>query len=214
CFDKEYRDSAKPQAALIMPGHGLLDATIAVTLEEVGDVLKRGAVLVDEADEDGLGPRVLVTLEHAIRDGRPGRHGQPSVISRRMQFVLIDEQGKTADAGPPPYLDFRPLRPEETQVAHKLLDADWLLGDIEKMAMHFAIAQLVPAHLKETRERRLAEIDRVESEVRARLRREINYWDGRADELALKEQAGKGGRLNSGNARAYAQALTERLDRR
>jgi hypothetical protein len=32
--------------------------------------------------------------------------------------------------------------------------------------------------------------------------------------LALKEQAGKGGRLNSGNARAYAQTLTERLDRR
>jgi hypothetical protein len=41
-----------------------------------------------------------------------------------------------------------------------------------------------------------------------------NYWDGRAEELALKEQAGKGGRLNSGNARAYAQTLTERLDRR
>ena len=46
-------------------------------------------------------------------------------------------------------------------------------------------------HLRETRERRLAEIDRVEGEVRARLKREINYWDGRAEELALKEQAGK-----------------------
>jgi hypothetical protein len=82
------------------------------------------------------------------------------------------------------------------------------------MAMHFAIAQLVPRHLTETRERRLAEVDRVEGEVKARLKREINYWDGRAEELALKEQAGKGGRLNSGNARAYAQTLTERLDRR
>ena len=28
------------------------------------------------------------------------------------------------------------------------------------------------------------------------------------------QEAGKGGRLNSGNARAYAQTLTERLDRR
>jgi hypothetical protein len=43
---------------------------------------------------------------------------------------------------------------------------------------------------------------------------ELNYWDGRAEEQALKEQAGKGGRLNSGNARAYAQTLTERLDPR
>jgi SNF2 family DNA or RNA helicase len=214
CFDKMYRDTHKPQAAIITPGHGLLDVTIAVTLEEAGDVLKRGAILVDEADEYGLRPRVLVTLEHAIRDGQPGRNGQPSVVSRRMQFVMLDGQGNTQDAGPAPYLDFRPLQPDETDAAHRLLEADWLKEDIEKMAMHFAIAQLVPQHLTETRERRLAEVDRVEGEVKARLKREINYWDGRAEELALKEQAGKGGRLNSGNARAYAQTLTERLDRR
>jgi SNF2 family DNA or RNA helicase len=214
CFDKAHRDTAKPQAALIMPGHGLLDATIAVTLEEAGDALKRGAILVDEADEHSLGPRVLVTLEHAIRDGRAGRHGQPSVISRKMQFVMIDEQGKAIDAGLAPYLDFRPLKAHETEPAMALLESDWLNGDIEKRAMHFAIAELVPNHLRDTRERRLTEIGRIEAEVRARLKREINYWDGRAAELALKEQAGKGGRLNSGNARAYAEALTERLDRR
>lgn len=214
CFDKVHRDTHKPQAAIITPGQGLLDMTIAVTLEDAGDVLKQGAILVNEADEYGVAPRVLVTLEHTIRDGRPGRNGQPSVVSRRMQFVMLDGQGNAQDAGPAPYLDFRPLLPEETDTAHKLLDADWLKGDIEKMAMHFAIADLVPQHLKETRERRLAEVDRVEGEVKARLKREINYWDGRAEELALKEQAGKGGRLNSGNARAYAQTLTERLDRR
>jgi Domain of unknown function (DUF3883) len=214
CFDKAYRDTDKPQAAVITPGDGLLDVTVAVTLEEAGDALKRGAILVNEADEYGRGPRVLVTLEHAIRDGRPGRNGQPSIVSRRMQFVMLDGQGNAQEAGPAPYLDFRPLRPDERDAANGLLEADWLKGDIEKMAMHFAIAQLVPAHLKETRERRLAEVDRVEGEVRARLKREINYWDGRAEELALKEQAGKGGRLNSGNARAYAQMLTERLDRR
>lgn len=214
CFDKTYRDTHKPQAAIITPGHGLLDVTIAVTLEEASDVLKRGAILVDEADAYGVAPRVLVTLEHAIRDGRPGRNGQPSIVSRKMQFVMLDDRGNAQDAGPAPYLDFRPLLPDETDAAHKLLEADWLKGDIEKMAMHFAIADLVPQHLNETRERRLAEVDRVEGEVRARLKREISYWDGRADELALKEQAGKGGRLNSGNARAYAQTLTERLDRR
>jgi len=131
-----------------------------------------------------------------------------------MQFVMLDGQGNAQDAGPAPYLDFRSLKPDETDAAHRLLEADWLKNDIEKMAMHFAIAQLVPQHLTETRERRLAEVDRVEGEVKARLKREINYWDGRAEELALKEQAGKGGRLNSGNARAYAQTLTERLDRR
>jgi hypothetical protein len=50
---------------------------------------------------------------------------------------------------------------KEKETAHKLLDAGWLKGDIEKMAMHFAIAQLAPEHLRETRERRLIEIDRA-----------------------------------------------------
>src|SRR5262249_40907600 len=126
CFDKAYRDTAKPQAALITPGHGLLDTTIGVTLEEAGDVLRRGTILVDETGAHGSSPCVLVTLEHAVRDGRPGRHGQPSIVSRRMQFVTIDAHGKAADAGPAPYLDLRPLKPEETDAARNLLDAGWL----------------------------------------------------------------------------------------
>jgi hypothetical protein len=213
CFDKQYIPG-KPQAALVTPGHGLLDATIAVTLEESSDVLKQGAILVDEADEEGLAPRVLVTLEHAIRDGRSGRKGQPSVVSRRMQFVMLDKQGSAQDAGPAPYLDYRPVKPEEAEAARKLLDADWLKGDIEKQALRFAIANLAQEHLKETRERRLSEIDRVEAEVKARLKKEIHYWDGRAAELELKEQAGRTPRLNSANARATAQTLAGRLERR
>jgi superfamily II DNA or RNA helicase len=213
CFDKA-NIPGKPQAALITPGHGLLDATIAVTLDEAADVLKQGTILIDEADEHGLDPRVLVTLDHAVRDGRPGRNGQPNVVSRKMQFVMIDEQGTTQDAGPAPYLDYRPLKAEETQIARALLNAEWLKGDIERLAMRFAIEHLAQEHLKVTRERRLAEIDRVEGEVKARLKREVNYWDGRAEELMLKEQAGKGGRLNSGNARATAQNLSDRLDKR
>lgn len=213
CFDKA-NIAGKPQAALITPGHGLLDATIAVTLEEGADVLKQGAILVDEADEHGLGPRILVTLEHAVRDGRPGKNGQPSVVSRRMQFVMLDEHGNAQDGGPAPYLDYRPLKAEEAEPARKLLQADWLKGDVEKLAMRFAIAHLAQDHLRETRERRLAEIDRVEGEVKARLKREIAHWDGRADELMLKEQAGKGGRLNSSNARTTAQTMADRLDKR
>jgi hypothetical protein len=167
CFDKIYRDSAKPQAALVTPGHELLDATISATLDDCGAVLKQGTILVDETGAFGPEPKVLVTLEHAIRDGRPGRHGQPSVVSRKMQFVMIDETGRTRDAGPAPYLDFRPISPDEGDAAKRALDAAWLKEDIEKRAMHFAIAELAPAHLRETRERRLAEIDRIESEVGA-----------------------------------------------
>ena len=45
--------------------------------------------------------------------------------------------------------------------------------------------------------RRLAEIDKVEREVRARLNREINYWDARASRLREEERAGKEQRINA-----------------
>ena len=57
----------QPLAAFVCPGHPLLDAVIDLTLERHRDLLKRGAVLVDERDE-GDRPRVLFYLEHAIQD--------------------------------------------------------------------------------------------------------------------------------------------------
>src|SRR6202521_2944056 len=58
----------QPLAAFVCPGHPLLDATIDLTLERHRDLLKRGAVLVDQRDL-GTRPRVLFYLEHAIQDG-------------------------------------------------------------------------------------------------------------------------------------------------
>jgi hypothetical protein len=51
---------------------------------------------------------------------------------------------------------------------------------VEDHALACAIASLVPDHLAEVKRCRPAEIDKVEREVRARLTREINYWDARA----------------------------------
>ena len=64
------------------------------------------------------------------------------------------------------------------------------------------------------KQRRLAEIDKVEREVRARLNREINYWDARAARLREEERAGKEQRINASNAEATAQRLVERLHKR
>jgi Domain of unknown function (DUF3883)/DNA methylase len=69
-------------------------------------------------------------------------------------------------------------------------------------------------HLAEVRRRKLKEIDKVEREVRARLTREINYWDARAARLREEERAGKEQRVNASNAEATAQRLVERLHKR
>src|SRR5690606_11117826 len=83
CFDKA-DIPGKRQAVLVAPGHPLLDATVDLTLERYRNLLAQGAVLVDDNDTSDE-PRVLVYLEHAIRDGRVGRNGRPHLISQRLQ---------------------------------------------------------------------------------------------------------------------------------
>ena len=68
--------------------------------------------------------------------------------------------------------------------------------------------------VSEVKTRRLPEVEKVEQEVRARLKKEINYWDSRAFELKEEEKAGKRTRLNWQNAQRRAEELAERQKRR
>jgi hypothetical protein len=95
-----------------------------------------------------------------------------------------------------------------------VISAPWLSGNVEQQALGYAIGTLVPQHLAAVKRRRLAEIDKVEREIRARLTREINYWDARASRLREEERAGKEQRINAANAEATAQRLVERLHAR
>jgi SNF2 family DNA or RNA helicase len=203
----------QPQAELLAPGHPLLDAAVDVVLERFQPLLAQGAVLVDEADA-GTAPRLLVYLEHAIRDGRTTKSGEPRAISQRLQFIHLAENGTAADGGAAPYLDFRPITTDERALIADAVTAPWLASGLESRALGYAIASLVPQHLADVKQRRLAEIDKVEREVRARLTREINYWDARAARLREEERAGKEQRINAVNAEATAQRLVERLHTR
>jgi hypothetical protein len=65
------------------------------------------------------------------------------------------------------------------------------------------------------RGRRIAWIEKTRAAVKDRLTKEITWWDHRAEDLKLKEQAGKpGARLNSQDARRRADDLQTRLERR
>ncbi|WP_205216009.1 helicase-related protein [Acidibrevibacterium fodinaquatile] len=203
----------QPQAELLAPGHPLLDAAVEVVLERFQPLLGQGAVLVDDADL-GTAPRLLLYLEHAIRDGRTAKSGEPRVVSQRLQFIHLGEDGGAADGGSAPYLDYRPITEDERALVADVVAAPWLGAGVEQRALGFAIADLVPAHLDEVKRRRFAEIDKVEREVRARLTREINYWDARAARLREEERAGKEQRINATNAEATAQRLVERLHTR
>ena len=203
----------RPLAAFVCPGHPLLDAVIDLTLERHRDLLKRGAVLVDERDE-GDKPRVLFYLEHAIQDASLTRSGDRRIVSKRMLYVELDADGVTRHVHYAPYLDYRPLAGDDPGL-EAILDRPecaWIGRELEKKAEGYAVANVVPEHLTEVRTSRLALIAKTEAAVKDRLTKEINYWDHRAEELKLQEQAGKtGARLNSGEARKRADMLQARL---
>ena len=216
-FEKELiTPPNQPMAAFVCPGHPLLDAALDLTLERHRDLLRRGTVLVDERDL-GTNPRVLFTLEHAIQDASLLPSGERRTISRRMLHVEMNAAGDAQQMHYAPYLDYRPLADGEPSVAELLArpECAWITRTLEQKAQGHAIAHVVPEHIAEVRGRRLNWIDKTRAAVKDRLTKEITYWDHRAEQLKLKEQAGKAGaRLNSLEARRRADDLQARLQRR
>lgn len=206
----------QPLAAFVCPGHPLLDAVIDLTLERHRDLLKRGAVLVDESD-NGIQPRILFYLEHAIQDASLTRSGERRVISKQMLYVEIDTAGQARHLHYAPYLDYRPLLDTEPTI-EAILDRQecaWISHEMEQQAQGYAVAHVVPDHLGEVRRNRISLIERTEAAVMDRLTKEITYWDHRAEQLKVQEQAGKpNARLNSKEARKRADILQGRLQKR
>jgi len=214
-FHKEnMRMDGKPPAALVAPGHPLLDSVVDLLLEQHRDLLRQGAVLVDTNDK-GTEPRVLFYLEHSITDGRRDASGNLRVISRRLQFVEVGRDGGLVNAGYAPYLDYTPLSAEQKALAQSLLQESWLGEGLESQASTHAIKTIVPEHLREVKSRREALIDKTLLQVKARLLAEIRHWDERANTLRAQEEAGRNkGSLNSNNARQRADELSGRLQKR
>jgi SNF2 family DNA or RNA helicase len=214
------KDLIAPQgqalAAFLCPGHPLLDATIDLTLERNRDLLRRGTVLVDESDA-GESPRVLFFLEHAIQDASVTRSGERRIVSKRILYVEIDAAGVARHLHYAPYLDYRPLKEAEPKGATLLArpECSWIGKDVERVALSYAIAHVVPEHLAEVSQRKIELVDKTEAAVKDRLTKEISYWDHRAQILKDQEQAGKpNARLNSDEARKRADALQARLEKR
>jgi superfamily II DNA or RNA helicase/RNase H-fold protein (predicted Holliday junction resolvase) len=214
-FDKNLVSvQGKPLAEFVCPGHPLMDALIDIVLEKNRDLLKQGAILIDEnSGNDEI--RVLVYLEHAIQDAATDENHQRHIVSKRVQFVEVGAEGKGKDAGDAPYLDYRPASEEEMKILNSWTKPEWTREDIEKRAKDYAVCSLVPAHLSEVKTSREEQINKTRKAVNERLQSEIRYWDHRAAELRVKEEAGKNNsRINSQKAEQRADDLSARLKKR
>ncbi|MDD3621732.1 MAG: helicase-related protein, partial [Methanofollis sp.] len=195
CFEKEYvrlldRVGA-PMAELIHPGHPLMQAVTDLVLEAHRSKLRQGAVLVDPNDL-GTTPRVLFIIDHSVRDG----NDEHRTVSRRMQFVAIDAEGRAENAGWAPHLDLQPIGEEEQALVADVLASPWINNDLERDALAYATERLVPEHFTTVKERRERTADRTLSAVQERLVKEINYWSDRYLKLQDDQRAGKDVRLN------------------
>ena len=217
-FDKHlirpaHPDRPLPEAAFLCPGHPLLDAVLALTVQQNQAVLKQGSILIDPHNRSAT-PRLLAYVQHEVRDNRPSRGKTYTVVSKRLQFVELAPDGSAQDAGHAPHLEYRAPTAAEESLARRYTKDKWLEHDVESLVRTYAALHLAPQHMAEVRAARLASIEKVEREVRSRLMREINYWDGRARQLKAQERDGKTPRVNSQKASERAENLTERLKRR
>ncbi len=212
CGGSATNPAAAVQAELVSPGSPLLTAVLRKVTQDHGETLRRGAILVDPKDSS-TEPRLLVFLDHSVTDGRMV-HGSRQVVSRRFQYVEIDRHGRARDPGGQPYLNYGALNDEQDALLEGRLDLDWAGHAAEVGARDWAIEKMANPHFQEVRSVVTNRVSRVEEAVRERLEAEIRYWDMRTEEIKAQELAGGKPQLNSGNARARADALVARLAQR
>jgi len=190
------RDAIQPldkpglaRAVLMHPGHPLMLAITDMILEQNVNLLRRGAVLVDPADDTDQ-PWLLFLLTHEVKSG------DGATLSKRMQFIRVNPDGCAAFAGWAPHLDLEPLASADRSRITDLLAATWIRTDQEQKAVALAAAGLVPDHYKEVADRRIEHVERTLAAVHERLTKEIAFWTDR--ELKLKDDFayGKDVRLN------------------
>ncbi|WP_052189366.1 helicase-related protein [Streptomyces sp. NRRL S-1824] len=213
-FDRELiRRRGRAEAALLAPGHPLMDAVVDATTQRHAAVLKAGSVLIDRADP-GHTPRLLVALTQEITDARP----RPRVVSKRFDFVELTPDGSAIPAGPAPYLDYDPPAEEEvapvTEEAARFAAQPWLVDGLEETAITWAADHAVHEHLRSVRDRIVPEIQRTRGQVRQRLTQEIDFWYARHLELLDAQSQGRKLKLRPESALRRASDLEERLERR
>ena len=212
-FDKRFITIPDGERAeLIAPGTPLLDAVVARVLEDHSSTLDSGAVLV-ATDDTRTEPRLLVYLDHTVTDGRIV-HGHRQVVSRRFQYVEIDQHGNVTDPGPEPYIGYAAPTPNQQTLIDEHVDPSWAGKSAENTAKAWAIEHLAGPHFDELRTITKKRVGKVREAVRQRMVTEIRYWQQKAEETKRKELAGKKPSPSSGTAMLRSEEFEDRWVRR
>jgi superfamily II DNA or RNA helicase len=210
CFEKNVVPiEDRPKVDLIHPGHPLMAAVTDIILEKNRSKLREGAILVDPSD-DSVEPRVVFMLEHSIKESS----GEQKSVSQVLQFVSIDKNLNTTNAGWAPHIDLRSIKAEEKILISDVVNAPWIKTDLENKALSYASQELAPQHFREAKGRRELYADKVKQAVHERLTKEISYWEDRYLKLKEALAEGKQPRMQPENARRKVEDLSARLEQR
>ena len=174
-----------PDAALIAPGHPLLDAVIEATLADLGGVLGRGAVFVDRRQRQIPEPSLLFAVGQRIAnpDG--------ATLDRHFDFVELDRAGQVHVAVAPPYLDYEAPTADEAGQVTGWLGQDWVAGDHETTIRRWAFREGLRPRRAELETRLRVQAERVRAQVGQRLTAEINHAYAEYNRALEQERAGQ-----------------------
>lgn len=194
-------------AALLAPGHPLLDAVIEATIEDLAPVLTRGTVLVDRRETQPAEPLLMYTVEQRVRAESEGA----PLVSHHFDYPLRSPAGGITASAAPPHLDFDAPDPSEREALAEVLAAPWLREDHEGEVRAWVFRNRLRPRMREIAEHRTAEAARTLVQVRERLLAEINHWYREHTRLAALEREGQSGRIRAEQAIEKARALEARL---
>ena len=165
-FDPERARATNFAGAQVLgPGHPLLDSVAEAVEQRARDVLSAGTVLVDPHDPCDS-PRLFTAVAHDITNG----HTESRTLSRDVAFVEIDEarHGQRVGAA---YLDYRPATEEEQALIRARLDGSPFGNQPDKVALDWAMRELVPPHVEHVRATHGTAVARARTEITERLER-------------------------------------------
>lgn len=195
------------RAVLMHPGHPLMLSVSDLILERHANLLRRGTVMVDPADE-GDAPWLLFLLTHEVKSG------DGTVLSKRMQFIRVNPDGSATFAGWAPHLDLEPLSAADRPRLGPVLRSPWIHAGQEQKAIALAAGSLVPQHFQEVVAQRTEHVERTLTAVHERLTKEIRFWTDREIKLKDDLKAGRDVRLNLDNVARTLKDLQFRLESR
>jgi len=208
CFETDsIRQPGGADAALIAPGHPLLQAVIELTIADLAGVLRAGAVFVDRRDDQAATPSLMFAVEQKIQS-------QHRTVSHHFDYVQCDPTGQMTVSVAPPYLDFEAATPDERPGIAEVVAQPWVRADNERAVRAWAYREGLVPRMDELSVRLRAETARVRAQVEERLNLEINHWDREYNHLSEAERDGRPGKIRAETAFARARALEERLDHR